>query len=195
MTPNESRTDPIMAIEQCIFAISPIKYPRIHPATIAIIETAMYFRMLFSDKMTDGMAEQLNAIDMEYAAPRIPYCGTKTKNEAKKATSCIDPNNINSFGLPKLLNLDIALEAIALGSMPPANTRRTNSSLAYSVPIMERIAPGAVSKAEIIGAVKLSPSLMLPDDKSKLATEDAGIAINAMLDAKPPAAILIITAM
>ena len=88
----------------------------------------------------------------------------------------------------------MALAAIALGNIPIERMSSASAAVAYSVPITDNMAPGAVTSAAIIGAVMLSPSLMLPEDRSVLAADEAGIAMKAMLDAKPPAAMLIITA-
>src|SRR5688500_2542531 len=95
---------------------------------------------------------------------------------------------------PELLNLDTAFIIIAVGSIAIDRTSRTVSAVAYSIPIMLRISLGATTSAAIRGAVKLNPSLRLPDDKSALDSAEAGITVNDILAARPAPTMLIIKA-
>jgi hypothetical protein len=96
---------------------------------------------------------------------------------------------------PKLLYFEIALETIAAGSIPIASTNRMIFAEAYSGPSTLRIAPGATINAATIGAVRLNPNLRLPDDKSALDLDEAGMTVNDRLEATPAPTTLIIKAI
>src|SRR5215211_1650441 len=108
---------------------------------------------------------------------------------------CITPIAIIFLCSSELLNLDIAFITTAVGSIAIDRTNRIVCAVAYSIPIMARILAGATMSAAIRGAVRLKPILRLPDDKSVLDSDEAGITVNDILDARPAPTILIIKAM
>src|SRR5687768_1285222 len=94
------------------------------------------------------------------------------------------PIAITFLKWPRLLNLDAAFIVTAIGIIPIESTNRMIFAEAYSGPMMLRISLGATINAATIGAVKLKPSLRLPEDKSTLDCVDAGITVNDILVAR-----------
>src|SRR5690348_11276320 len=106
----------------------------------------------------------------------------------------IDPSDMSFFDLPKLLNIDIVFSDIQEGKMPIERTSNIVCADTYCGPIIESITLGATIRVAINGAVKLKPILRLPDDKSDIDADDAGIIIYAILVVKPAATRLTINA-
>ena len=92
----------------------------------------------------------------------------------------------------RLLNLEIDIITIDAGKIPNARTANKGPEEEYCGPIVPSTDDGSDMSAVMIGAVKLSPILMAPVEKSVFDSEDAGITIFAMLEAKLPATMLII---
>ena len=115
------------------------------------------------------------------------------KKDAKNVKNSVHPITIIFLCSLLLLKPDIALNVIEKGKIPIARISNTVSPVTYWAPIIERMNLGATTKAEIIGAVKLSAILIPVDDKSLPVLEEAGITINAMLEAKLPAITLTIS--
>ena len=106
------------------------------------------------------------------------------RNDVRNPTVCMTPIVMIFLPSPKLLNFEIAFIATAVGSIPRESTNRTVAADAYSGPIMLRISLGATMSAATTGAVRVKPSLRLPDDKSTLDSVEAGITVYDMLIAR-----------
>src|SRR5690554_2271024 len=77
--------------------------------------TMTYFQTTLSDQIRDNTAERPNEIRIEYAAPTVPYGGTRMRKANKKTITLTAPITKRNFGLSKLLNFEIALESMTAG--------------------------------------------------------------------------------
>jgi hypothetical protein len=155
----------------------------------------MYLVEFLSDHLNDKSAEQMNDSVMEYAAPRLPYCGTNTKKATIKLTTLTDPIAKSFLCSFKLLNFEIAFDNITEGRIPAASITSESATVTYSASRIESILAGNTINAAIIGAVKLKPILRLLEDSSVFIADEAGIAMYARLDPKLLTTKLIIIAI
>jgi hypothetical protein len=168
------------------------------PPTLTAIDNnviRVYLIEVFPKYNNEIPAELTKDIKIDQAAPMVPYIGTSTKNAARNVPTLNVPIITSFFESLVVLNFDMAFERITEGRTAALSNGRTLFAVVYSFPINPNIVFGANNKTVMIGAVKARPILRLPVERSAFVSEDAGIDMNARLDAKLPATILIIIAI
>src|SRR5688500_4584486 len=61
--------------------------PEATPAPTAMLDITMCLSILLSDHKREGIAEAIDDIRIEYAAPKIPYSGTRIVKETRKTAT------------------------------------------------------------------------------------------------------------
>src|SRR5262249_42816375 len=91
----------------------------------------------------------------------------------------------------RLLNFDIVFIVIADKNVAIARTTKIVCADSYCVPMMDSTNLGDTINTATKGAIRLMPILALSDDKSVPDSEEAGMAMYASAEPRPPVAAML----